>query len=152
MDRDRRLTGNIRGQIDAARAPAGFEVNNPWKVCKYACFKITRRRILTIYTGRETHLLIHERHHGKDKVGIQGNPVYIVYRTSVKVYNHITASMQTGLSSEQYDYDSIRTQNQLPSNSTNTQSHNQLYNTTSALFLFSPSRSMQAWHNFWLDM
>ena len=34
MDRDRRLTGSIRGQIDAARAPAGFEINNPWKVEK----------------------------------------------------------------------------------------------------------------------
>jgi len=31
MDRDRRLTGIFRGQTDNAVAPAGFELNNPWK-------------------------------------------------------------------------------------------------------------------------
>ncbi|KAI1422551.1 hypothetical protein F5Y12DRAFT_717247 [Xylaria sp. FL1777] len=34
MDRDRRLTGLLRGQSDAALAPAGFELNNPWRVEK----------------------------------------------------------------------------------------------------------------------
>ncbi|KAI6083274.1 hypothetical protein F4821DRAFT_263135 [Hypoxylon rubiginosum] len=34
MDRDRRLTGFLRGQSDAPLAPAGFEVNNPWRVEK----------------------------------------------------------------------------------------------------------------------
>jgi hypothetical protein len=32
MDRDRRLTGYLRGQTDNAIAPAGFELNNPWSV------------------------------------------------------------------------------------------------------------------------
>ncbi|TVY85492.1 hypothetical protein LSUE1_G000213 [Lachnellula suecica] len=32
MDRDRRLTGFLRGQTDNAAAPAGFELNNPWRV------------------------------------------------------------------------------------------------------------------------
>lgn len=32
MDRDRRLTGWLRGQTDKVEAPMGFEVNNPWKV------------------------------------------------------------------------------------------------------------------------
>lgn len=32
MERDRRLTGFIRGQTDKAEAPAGFELNNPWRV------------------------------------------------------------------------------------------------------------------------
>ncbi|KAL0469470.1 hypothetical protein QR685DRAFT_572460 [Neurospora intermedia] len=32
MDRDRRLTGWLRGQTDAADAPYGFEYNNPWRV------------------------------------------------------------------------------------------------------------------------
>ncbi|QPC58328.1 hypothetical protein HYE67_000559 [Fusarium culmorum] len=31
MDRDRRLTGTLRGQTDKAEAPLGFELNNPWK-------------------------------------------------------------------------------------------------------------------------
>ncbi|KAI0421548.1 hypothetical protein F5X98DRAFT_246686 [Xylaria grammica] len=34
MDRDRRLTGLLRGQSDAALAPAGFELNNPWRAEK----------------------------------------------------------------------------------------------------------------------
>ncbi len=33
MDRDRRLTGFLRGQTDNPQAPPGFEVNNPWRVC-----------------------------------------------------------------------------------------------------------------------
>lgn len=32
MERDRRLTGTLRGQTDKPEAPAGFELNNPWKV------------------------------------------------------------------------------------------------------------------------
>lgn len=32
MDRDRRLTGTIRGQIGNAEAPPGFELSNRWKV------------------------------------------------------------------------------------------------------------------------
>jgi hypothetical protein len=35
MDRDRRLTGFLRGQTDNPIAPAGFELNNPWRV-RYA--------------------------------------------------------------------------------------------------------------------
>ncbi|CAO2655878.1 Nn.00g046810.m01.CDS01 [Neocucurbitaria sp. VM-36] len=31
MERDRRLTGFARGQTDKAAAPAGFELNNPWR-------------------------------------------------------------------------------------------------------------------------
>lgn len=33
MDRDRRLTGSLRGQCDNPIAPQGFELNNPWRVC-----------------------------------------------------------------------------------------------------------------------
>lgn len=32
MERDRRLTGWLRGQTDNPEAPDGFELNNPWKV------------------------------------------------------------------------------------------------------------------------
>ena len=32
MERDRRLTGFARGQTDKPAAPAGFELNNPWRV------------------------------------------------------------------------------------------------------------------------
>ncbi|KAF2674906.1 hypothetical protein BT63DRAFT_449897 [Microthyrium microscopicum] len=32
MDRDRRLTGYLRGQSDKPEAPDGFELSNGWKV------------------------------------------------------------------------------------------------------------------------
>ncbi|KAF2001867.1 hypothetical protein P154DRAFT_521347 [Amniculicola lignicola CBS 123094] len=32
MERDRRLTGFMRGQTDRPIAPPGFELNNPWRV------------------------------------------------------------------------------------------------------------------------
>ncbi|KAH8884599.1 hypothetical protein GQ53DRAFT_829558 [Thozetella sp. PMI_491] len=32
MDRDRRLTGFLRGQTDNPQAPPGFELNNAWRV------------------------------------------------------------------------------------------------------------------------
>ncbi|KAF2243662.1 hypothetical protein BU26DRAFT_465042 [Trematosphaeria pertusa] len=32
MERDRRLTGFMRGQTDKPEAPQGFELNNPWRV------------------------------------------------------------------------------------------------------------------------
>ncbi|KAF2763973.1 hypothetical protein EJ03DRAFT_322030 [Teratosphaeria nubilosa] len=32
MERDRRLTGFLRGQTDNVRAPPGFELSHPWKV------------------------------------------------------------------------------------------------------------------------
>merc|ERR1712029_928328 len=34
MDRDRRLTGFLRGQTDSVKAPAGFELSNPWRLEK----------------------------------------------------------------------------------------------------------------------
>lgn len=32
MDRDRRLTGMLRGQTDNVEAPPGFELNSAWRV------------------------------------------------------------------------------------------------------------------------
>lgn len=37
MDRDRRLTGYLRGQVDQPTAPAGFEVSNGWRVSYTIC-------------------------------------------------------------------------------------------------------------------
>lgn len=44
MERDRRLTGFARGQTDKAVAPAGFELNNPWRV------RISAQKIRTSLT------------------------------------------------------------------------------------------------------
>lgn len=32
MDRDRRLTGYLRGQTDSVEAPEGFNLSNAWRV------------------------------------------------------------------------------------------------------------------------
>lgn len=32
MERDRRLTGNVYGQRDEAKAPEGFELSSAWRV------------------------------------------------------------------------------------------------------------------------
>lgn len=64
MDRDRRLTGYLRGQTDQALAPAGFEFTNGWRVSS-ARDMISdlemvspRVRLLTVITtGREACLV-----------------------------------------------------------------------------------------------
>ena len=33
MDRDRRLTGMLRGQTDNVEAPPGYELSSAWRVC-----------------------------------------------------------------------------------------------------------------------
>ncbi|KAG5969860.1 hypothetical protein E4U58_001011 [Claviceps cyperi] len=37
MERDRRLTGTMRGQIANPEAPSGFELSNGWKMEKRIC-------------------------------------------------------------------------------------------------------------------
>jgi hypothetical protein len=56
MERDRQLTGFLRGQSDRPIAPVGFELSNPWKAS--LSFPITATlhmvRKLTLYSsGRE---------------------------------------------------------------------------------------------------
>ena len=46
MDRDRRLTGYLRGQTDNPVAPAGFELNNPWRV-RIPLYQLDRGMVLT---------------------------------------------------------------------------------------------------------
>lgn len=51
MQRDRRLTGYLRGQTDKPEAPEGFELNNPWKVGKAMVKRL--RQMLTLNAARE---------------------------------------------------------------------------------------------------
>lgn len=51
MDRDRRLTGWLRGQTGEAAAPAGFELNNPWRVRQYTLSPLST--LLTPYIAGE---------------------------------------------------------------------------------------------------
>ena len=58
MDRDRRLTGYLRGQVDQPTAPPGFELSNGWRVSytKFDASVAARDVPLTrSLTGREAH-------------------------------------------------------------------------------------------------
>jgi hypothetical protein len=58
MDRDRRLTGYLRGQTDQAIAPAGFELSNGWRVScstRWGNKKVLKRGTDKTLTGREAH-------------------------------------------------------------------------------------------------
>lgn len=48
MERDRRLTGTLRGQTDKPEAPLGFEFSNAWKVCKTPSLMLMNGQMLTI--------------------------------------------------------------------------------------------------------
>lgn len=58
MDRDRRLTGVLRGQTDNAIAPPGFEVNQPWRVRASPTIIFLAKSLQ--FLGRETLLLINK--------------------------------------------------------------------------------------------
>ena len=59
MDRDRRLTGYLRGQVDQPTAPAGFEVSNGWRVSYDTLRQETESEDSTneFAIGREAHHL-----------------------------------------------------------------------------------------------
>lgn len=57
MDRDRRLTGMLRGQTDKPEAPAGFELNNPWRVCTPDGYISLSSHTDNVYLAREPHHL-----------------------------------------------------------------------------------------------
>jgi hypothetical protein len=57
MNRDRRLTGSLRGQTDEVTAPAGFELNNPWAASAY---NRLNQALLTITDGNAFFLIIYE--------------------------------------------------------------------------------------------
>lgn len=63
MDRDRRLTGWLRGQVDRPIAPAGFEYSNGWRVRGYperrALASRTTEGLTYNNTGREELALEH---------------------------------------------------------------------------------------------
>jgi len=52
MERDRRLTGRIYGQMDQPIAPKGFELNSAWRVCPIAL--LSSGKVTNIdFTARE---------------------------------------------------------------------------------------------------
>jgi hypothetical protein len=62
MDRDRRLTGWLRGQSDRPIAPAGFEYSNGWRVCGHP----SNRHLET----RETEGLTHNKT-GREELALE---------------------------------------------------------------------------------
>lgn len=60
MDRDRRLTGFLRGQTDNVQAPPGFELNNPWRVGGEVP---TLHVVLMSHVAREAYYLVSDTMH-----------------------------------------------------------------------------------------
>lgn len=56
MDRDRRLTGYLRGQSDNVNAPAGFELNAPWRVSGHKHLVGSGRA--NVISDRERHFIV----------------------------------------------------------------------------------------------
>jgi len=52
MDRDRRLTGFLRGQSDEVEAPLGFELNNPWRVSAFSGYEVVMRMGIVLMVCR----------------------------------------------------------------------------------------------------
>jgi hypothetical protein len=74
MDRDRRLTGYLRGQTDQAIAPAGFELSNGWRVS----YSTRRSYCLVLKRGTDKNLTGREAHHVKKNI-----PTYTQRQTIV---------------------------------------------------------------------
>ena len=53
MERDRRLTGTLRGQTDKPEAPAGFEFSNGWRVCSAYFIQLFPRDMLMMFPQME---------------------------------------------------------------------------------------------------
>ena len=70
MDRDRRLTGYLRGQTDNPTAPPGFELNNPWRVSRPK--KLNREMLKAVRSRKDSNdtrsilLLLH----GDNEIGV----------------------------------------------------------------------------------
>ena len=52
MDRDRRLTGYLRGQTDNPTAPPGFELNHPWRVSRPE--KLNRQMLKVVRSRKDS--------------------------------------------------------------------------------------------------
>jgi hypothetical protein len=77
MDRDRRLTGYLRGQIDQPTAPAGFEVSNGWRVSHTSFSK--RRSADEAPLGREAcHVNYIQIHPETDDSTLCAEPFFLV--------------------------------------------------------------------------
>lgn len=81
MERDRRLTGTMRGQIANPEAPSGFELSNGWKVRAHIPAigqngVLRRLRLICAALDGKTNLLSRAPCEGKIKVG--RNNVHII--------------------------------------------------------------------------
>jgi len=65
MERDRRLTGFMRGQTDKPIAPEGFELNNPWRVRMevLGCWKMLTTGSARSDSSRRCEILRHSIQH-----------------------------------------------------------------------------------------
>lgn len=90
MDRDRRLTGTLRGQTDKPDAPLGFELNNPWKVSVTGMFQATQ--LLTVQCSWR-HAFLEQRYGGAGRTTRLRKPK----STTVNIQFGAEASRHRGL-------------------------------------------------------
>ncbi len=142
MDRDRRLTGLLRGQSDAALAPAGFELNNPWRVRFLLrhprnSSAVTDVGIIRLKSGWR-------RRASNNKTESPINDY---------LYNQIQhRMMRIPLLILRIPWVSSIYLVLLPRHGTSTPASHKFYMMISGRFLFRPSRSVQAWQSLWLDI
>lgn len=143
MDRDRRLTGTLRGQSDNPQAPFGFEFTNGWKVLSLPTYNpFFYGRVLIQYAAGEAIYL--EDYDVQSELLEEGDldleiqmkqSVYIPGRNSASLASiiYMAALVDVGQKSISINksYPSIE---------------------ISGLFLLRPSSKVQAWHIAWLDM
>jgi hypothetical protein len=79
MDRDRRLTGWLRGQVDRPIAPAGFEYSNGWRVRGH----VSNRDLASWRTGRLTHVYTGREELALEHATNTANPVRSTPSSSV---------------------------------------------------------------------
>lgn len=76
MERDRRLTGTLRGQTDNPQAPLGFEFSNGWKVTSIGAWPFNRQLLILPTAGKKIQLRSHimqSRHIRKGGIEIRKN-------------------------------------------------------------------------------
>lgn len=149
MDRDRRLTGYLRGQSDKAAAPVGFELNNPWRVSCGSQYHGKERQRLMTCAGREENVVEDVWDRERSEIDTGRKDIWTLHCTKADQYSiHQvqSKSLQSGMPC--YDYDAIH----CSAASILLFLLDQLLAFTHILisgrFLLSPSSSMQAWQSF----
>jgi hypothetical protein len=151
MDRDRRLTGSLRGQIDRPEAPPGFELSNAWKASRNG--RRRTHKLLTRYYSWSHALPEHAltRLNHAAKVPHTATPGCCKCTFWNGEVLEQPGFKRTGKTNKLKTL-SIYTSQRRCGTRSNTTKGRLIHIDISALFLLSVSNSVHAWHIAWLDM